>query len=233
MPMLSSAKRESLERLVTKCEANIETAREYLAGRGISLAQAQAYRLGVIGADAPRSLQYLRGRLAIPYLDRVGPAYVRYRCLGNHDCKIMEHPKYDGPAIEKPPLFNATAFFKKSPYLAVVEGEIDTIVMDGPVGVPAVGLPGSEYWRVGRRDHADFRVGLFENYETVFVIGDGDPAGDKMARLVGEDLYTAGVNMQIVRWDRGEDVNSIYLREGREGVLERLGLINGGTEEEG
>lgn len=181
-------------------------AAEYLAARGIDERLADTYLLGYVAEPLVGDEEYA-GRLAIPYLTSAGPIDIRFRSLGG------EQPKYLSRAGAKTHMFNVRALYKPSPWIAVCEGEFDTIIMDGAVGVPAVGVPGANNWR----DH--FRL-LLEDYELIFVLCDGDQAGRDFGKKVASEVDGA----TVVHLPDGTDVNDLYLAEGKEGLLKRLGL---------
>ncbi len=76
-------------------------------------------------------------------------------------------PKYGSPTGQKAHLYNVSDITLMSPYILVCEGELDTIIASGVLGIPAVGVPGVQAWK-------SHYPKLFGGYETVFVVGDND-----------------------------------------------------------
>jgi DNA primase len=59
-----------------------------------------------------------------------------------------------------------------------------------------------------------------EGFDRIFVIGDGDKAGQEFARNVSKKLDAA---LPVVMPD-GMDVNDVYLADGAVGVMNQLGV---------
>ena len=69
-------------------------------------------------------------------------------------------------------------------YVAVCTGEINTITLDHPCGIPAVGVPGDETWR----KHPEWRR-MFAGYSRVLVFPDDDESVTGVAgHVVGHDM---------------------------------------------
>jgi hypothetical protein len=96
-------------------ESNAPKAAAYLMTRGFSEPHAvdavDRFRLGVVD-DHP--MEYLIGRLSIPYQTMTGILGIKYRCLRDHDCKKDSCPKYLYDDGEEPRLFNASATLRSS-----------------------------------------------------------------------------------------------------------------------
>lgn len=183
-------------------------AAEYLLGRGISLEVAQSFQLGYV--DEPmEGHDWFKGRLAIPYLTPIGVSLIRFRSL-EPDPKR----KYDQEKGMRTPLFNVRDLHKSDPWVAVCEGELDTVVMSGVVGVPAVGIPGVDHWNTNKNAWAR----LLQDYENVFVVMDPDASGQKIvgeiARLVENPVV---INLPA-------DVNDTVNEHGPDWVLNKMGL---------
>ena len=84
----------------------------------------------------------MRGRLAIPYLTPTGPVDIRFRSIHPDDSH-----KYLSRAGSQQHIYNVLAFQQDSDIMCVCEGEIDTIVVNTMVGIPAVGMPGANGWK--------------------------------------------------------------------------------------
>lgn len=203
---LSTSQRRYLEAATEKYEAYVEYAGDYLAARGIPLEVARMFRLGVV-VDPLVGDEDMTGRLAIPFNTMSGVVDLRFRALGDQTPKYLSKPN----ATTR--LFNVGALMQETTTVAVCEGEMDTIVMNSLVGVPAVGVPGANNWR----EH--YRL-LLEDFEHVIVMCDGDQAGKDFGRKVAGEVDGA----VIVHLPDGQDVNELYLSEGAEGVRKRVGL---------
>lgn len=207
-PKVSSQRREFLERATeTYYRALPESAgAEYLKTRGITGQAAQHFRLGYL-SEPLEGHDWYRGRLAIPYITPTGVSQLRFRMLGDGK------PKYDQEAGTFTPLFNVRDLHREEPWIALCEGEIDTITM-WMCGVPAVGLGGVSQWTA----HKDVYRRLLEDYERVFIVMDPDDAGQGMAKEIARTL-TDPVNVVL-----HGDVNDTFLLEGQGAILRALGL---------
>lgn len=201
---LSKSHRKSLDEKISLWEKNLHQAEPYLNARGIGLETAQKYRLGVVRD----SRNYRNGWLSIPYLTKLaGPAGVKFRCTESHECKLFGHGKYDAPLGQPVRIYNTPALFKGS-FLAICEGELDALVLDGLVGLPAVGIPGSGVWQ-------NYWDTLFSGFVNILVYTDGDEAGDNLYKQVKKVAHWA----ECVRMPEGEDVNSMYVKHGSDWFL--------------
>lgn len=209
---LSSSVRASLEQATATYEEFAPLARTYLEGRGIDLAVAGTFRLGFVEIPEVGHDMFV-GRLAIPYLTKAGPVNIKFRCIEPHDCKETGHGKYMGLPGRQSNIYNVLAFFRDSPHIALCEGEFDALVLDSLVGIPAVGIPGATNWK----KHFER---CFTDYERVFIFADGDEAGRDFAKHVSSLID----GTTIVAMPSGQDVNSVYLSEGAEGLRKRAGL---------
>lgn len=191
----------SLEEQVDRYARNISLAEEFLNGRGLTIEDAQTYRLGVVVSDDwPETAPY-RGRLSIPYLTPSGVRDIRFRSLDGTDPKYMSRPGAHGL------MFNVGALWQDSHTIAICEGEMDAIVMDLYSGIPAVGIPGAQAWK-------KHFAKLFADYDRVLVIGDGDAAGRDFIRGVATKID----NAVPIYMDEGLDVNELYLLHGVDAV---------------
>lgn len=209
LPKLSVQRRELLAQATERySEALVgSAAEEYLNSRGIPVEVAQRFQLGFV-SDPLEGHERFRGRLAIPYLTPTGPVGMRYRALGD------EEPKYDSEAGQRTALFNVRDLHRSEPWIAVCEGELDTVVMSGVVGVPAIGIPGVEHWNKS----GSVWSRLLQDYETVFIVMDPDKAGQKAVKQIA-----AMVENPVVI-DLPADVNDTVQDKGAEYVLEQMGL---------
>lgn len=179
----------------------------------MSLATAQAARLGVV-TDPDPGHELATGRLSIPYVTRAGVVDIKFRCLKHTDCKAEGCVKYLALPNSESHLYNVAAFFVVSDVIAVCEGELDTDVLHYEIGVPAVGCPGVQRWQ----PHFSR---CFSDYGRVIVPADGDEAGKDFVGRVSRELGPSALPIYL---PTGHDVNSLYLAEGKDGLLARLGL---------
>lgn len=207
MPKLSASQRKYLDKATSHYAAQVGAAAEYLQARGIDQATAATHRLGCVIDPLPGDEDYV-GRLAIPYLTMNGTCDLRFRALQDG-----QTPKYLGRPNATTRLFNVGALLTSSPVVAVCEGEIDTIVMDSLVGIPAVGVPGANNWK------PHYRL-LLEDAERVVVFCDGDTAGRDFGKKVAGELD----NVTLVHLPEGMDVNECYQQQGAAWLRGRAGL---------
>ena len=203
---LSVSQRKSLAETTALYETQAGLAEEYLAGRGIPMSTAATYRLGVVGT--PRNGdEDVAGRLAIPYLVPSGQVVdIRFRAI-----QPEQSPKYLGRPNSVTRMYNTRALLTDSPVIVVCEGELDTLVMDGIVGQPAVGVPGVSNWK------PHFRL-LLEDFDTVLVFCDGDQPGRDFGKRVCHELD----NARAVHLPDGMDVNEALLVNGVDWLRGRL-----------
>jgi DNA primase len=202
---LTKSQRDYLELAVSSYQKHLHLAEEYLTSRGISEQVANTFRLGVVAEPLIGHEQY-RGRLAIPYLSPTGVTDIRFRSLDNSE------PKYLGLAGAKTHLFNASTVLSADNFIAVTEGEIDTMTLTA-CGIPAVGVPGVNNWK----PHYNR---ILQDFEVVYVFGDGDQAGQDFARVLAKEISGA----HVISMEDGEDVNSLYVKYGSGFIREKIGL---------
>lgn len=208
----AASSRASLERATASYQGYLGLAEDYLGARGIDLAVAATYRLGVVGEPEVGHEQMV-GRLAIPYLTRAGVVDIRFRCMEDHVCKEAGCPKYLGSAAARTHLYNVDAIIRAGSTIAITEGELDALVLDGVVGVPAVGVPGATSWK-------EHYPRCFDDFERVLVFADGDTAGKDFGKKLAHELETA----VIVQMPDGMDVNEVLLAEGASHLRARAGV---------
>lgn len=203
---LSSEQKKFLESAVSHYEKNIHLAEGYLASRGLDLAVAGTYRLGVVQDPLPGNEQYV-GRLAIPYITKTGVIDIRFRDMTN-----TSDVKYLGLPGAETHLYNVTSIFRSSTVIGICEGEIDTITLE-QCGITAVGVPGANNWK-------KHYSRVLRDFSRIIVFADGDQAGQDFGRHISKELgYVTIINMPD-----GEDVNSVYCTQGPEAIRERAGL---------
>lgn len=151
----------------------------------------------------------MRGRLTLPYLSRAGVVSLKARALGEG-----QQPKYVGLVGVEPHLYNSLAFHRDSDVIAVCEGELDALVADAVVGIPAIGIPGVKTWQ-------PWHYRCFAGYERVFVLVDSDEAGQGLADKIVHDLRDQAV---LVPPPAGLDLNDWLLRDGPEAIRRACGV---------
>jgi DNA primase len=201
---LSRSQKVLLEKATNHYEQHLPLAEEYLLHRGISLEIAKRIRLGVVADPLPGQEQFIN-RLAIPYLTPTGVVDVRFRSMG------PEEPKYMGMAGTSTRLYNVNALHTAGNFIAVCEGEIDAITLRYSCGIPAVGVPGANAWKrhYGR---------LLADFETIYVFADGDQPGSDFAKSLSKEFNS----VIIMQMPDGEDVNSMFLRNGSAYFTEKI-----------
>lgn len=176
-----------------------------LAERGISEQVAGRFQLGTI-TDPMNGHEMYEGWISIPYITAMG------HCVGFKFRRLDDgKPKYGSPTGQKAHLYNVTDVLLASPYIVVCEGELDTVITSGVLGIPAVGVPGVQAWK-------PHFAKLFNGYDTVYVVGDNDIKEDgsnpgmEFAKRVANEI----LNSTIVTLPPGMDINDYYLAHGAE-----------------
>ena len=176
-----------------------------LSERGISEEVAALYSLGTV-ADPMNGHELHEGWISIPYLTAMN------HCVGFKFRRLDDaKPKYGSPTGQKAHLYNVVDTTILSKHIVVCEGELDTVIVSGVLGIPAVGVPGVQAWK-------PHFAKLLSGYDTVYIVGDNDvkedgsnPGADFSKRVSQEVL-----NGQIVHLPAGMDINDYYLAYGAE-----------------
>ena len=174
-----------------------------LDARGISEVTASRFQIGTI-TDPINGHEMYEGWISIPYITASGS------CVGFKFRRLDEgKPKYGSPTGQKAHLYNVSDVTIMKPYIVVCEGELDTIIVSGELGIPAVGVPGVAAWK-------PHFPKLFSGYETVYVVGDNDvkedgsnPGAEFSKRVANEVM-----NSTIVTLPPNMDINDYYLAHG-------------------
>jgi DNA primase len=174
-----------------------------LDARGISEVVAAKYQIGTI-TEPINGHEMYEGWISIPYITAGGS------CVGFKFRRVDEgKPKYGSPTGQKAHLYNVADITIMKPYIVVCEGELDTVIVSGVLGIPAVGVPGVAAWK------SHFPK-LFGGYETVYVVGDNDvkedgsnPGAEFSKRVANEVM-----NSTIVTLPPNMDINDYYLAHG-------------------
>lgn len=208
MSPLTNVQRRSLERAASTYENYVEEAEEYLAGRGISLADARTARLGVVRDPIPGH-EGMVGRLAIPYLTRAGVVHMNFRCTRDHICKtVPKHPKYTMFRGAGVALFNMQAIHDAGQSIAIAEGEISAW-SSTKAGVPCVATSGAdkfpEHWKL-----------IFEDFSSVYYWKEADDGGKTFEDKVRSIIPTA-IRIEL---PSGEDPNTLWVKGGAQAIRE-------------
>ena len=202
----SVSQKELLGKAARKYAESIHQAGAYLASRGITEEVARQALLGVVTEPEPGHEQYV-GRLAIPYITKTGTVDIRFRSLNP-----AVEPKYMGLTGAETKMYNVLDVEKAGDYIAVCEGELDALTLSKCVGIASVGVPGANGWK---RHYTR----LLADFERVFIFADGDQAGREFANSLARELPVTTITLPD-----GEDVNSIYVSEGKEYFLDKIQL---------
>lgn len=214
--MLSDSVRLSLEEATARYAASVDQAAEYLVARGISHEAALDFRLGRV-VDPVSGHDRFRGMLSIPYLSVGGVTAIKFRCLEDHDHRAHGGGKYDGPS-QKARLFNSRACSTGGDLAIITEGELDAVVAQSVLGVPAVGTPGTTWMKHWPRILSDFdRVIVVADHDAK---EDGSDPGVKHADKVRRSI----VGSEVVVPPEGYDLTEWVLAEGADRVKEVMGL---------
>lgn len=186
---------------------------KYLEGRGISERVAGLFSLGVVTDPAPGHEQH-KGWLSIPYITALG------MCVGFKFRRLDDgKPKYGSPLGQKSHLYNVSDITRTSSRIVVCEGELDTVIVSGVLGIPAVGVPGVAAWK-------PHFAKLLSGYDVVYIVGDNDlkedgtnPGAEFSRRVAGEVL-----NGIIVQLPPSMDINEFYTRNGVDATKHLLGV---------
>ena len=209
--MLNAEQKNLLTEAANRYSRNLTPqAASYLEGRGITKEVADRFLLGSV-LEPSAGHEHSAGRLSIPYQTPTGVVGMKFRSIDGGT------PKYLYPTGQKVGLFNVVDLHKYSDAIAICEGEIDTIILSGIVGIPAVGVAGVSQWK-------PWFPKLFEGYKNIYIYADNDVKedgrnpGQELAKRIKEDLDKATV-MQL---PDNEDINDIYLNHGVEWFYDRI-----------
>jgi len=184
---------------------------DYLEGRGLSAETVKQAGFGQI-CEALAGHEYLLGRLVIPYIGPKGNIYnLRFRCMEHQDCKAegcsskyMSLPGYPSR------VFDVRSLVSADDSIHVTEGELDAVTLHA-CGLAAVGIPGVENMP------AHFPR-MLAGFSSVTLWADGDDAGRKFAGTFSK----AVPNARVLSMTADMDVNSVYVRDGKAGILALL-----------
>ena len=209
--MLNKEQRQSLTDAAQRYHESLtmETA-SYLKGRGITKEVAATFLLGSV-VEPSAGHEHSVGRLSIPYRTPAGIVGMKFRSIDE------SVPKYLYPTGQKVGLFNVVDLHVFSDTIAICEGEIDTIILSGLVGIPTVGVAGVSQWK-------EHFPKLFESYKNILIFADNDikesgqNPGQELAKRIKEDLNQATVIMM----PDNMDVNDVFLAHGSDWFTDKL-----------
>ena len=201
---LSNSHRQFLLRATQQYASQIEVAKDYLLTRHLSVEEARTFHLGVV-VDPMPGHEGFKNRLAIPYITPSGVVDIRFRAMGDID------PKYMGMVGAKTTMFNTPACFVQSKYICVTEGEFDCIMMSVKTNHPTVGIPGANNWK-------PHYSRILDDFDMVIILTDGDTAGAEFGKKITRELP----NANVIAMPEGEDVNSVFIKLGKEWIDERV-----------
>jgi len=211
--MLNVEQKKSLTEAAERYHANLTPmAASYLEARGITEEVAVKYLLGSV-VEPSAGHEHSVGRLSIPYQTPTGVVGMKFRTIDDTP------PKYLYPTGQKVGLFNVNDLHIFSNTIAICEGEIDTIILSGLVGIPAVGVAGVSQWK-------PWFPKLFEGYGRIFIFADNDVKedgrnpGQELAKRIKEDLDHA----TVVMLPDNQDVNDVFLATGKEWFNDRVSV---------
>jgi DNA primase len=109
-------------------------------------------------------------------------------------------------------MYNVLDVERAGDFIAICEGELDTLTLSACVGIPCVGVPGANSWK-------KHYTRLLADFERVYVFADGDQPGKEFATSLSRELPVT-----IINFPDGEDVNSYYIKYGADAIREKAGL---------
>lgn len=209
-PRVTPLRRDFLEAATASYSMTLKDspeAVEFLKSRGIDGATALKFRLGFVESPLENH-DGMQGMLSIPYVTPTGVTAIRFRRLQG------DGGKYHQETGSFSPLFNVRDLHRPERYISICEGELDAVIMSGLCGVPAVAIPGTGQWNKRGKIYSR----LFQDYDKVFIVMDPDKAGQDIAPNIAKYVPNP-VNVVLPF-----DVNDTFLANGREFILQELGL---------
>ena len=174
-----------------------------LEERGISELVAAKFQLGTV-TDPLNGHELYEGWISIPYITALG------NCVGFKFRRLDDgKPKYGSPTGQKAHLYNVSDVTVMSKHIVVCEGELDTVIVSGVLGIPAVGIPGVQAWK----PHFSR---LLSGYYSIYIVGyndvkeDGSNPGADFAKRVHQEV----LNGVIISLPPNMDINDYYLAYG-------------------
>lgn len=221
---LSRQQRNALQAAATAYHSQLTSrAGSYLAARGLGQDDANGHLLGEVCEPAPGHDRFA-GMLSIPYLSRAGVLGFKFRCMEQHDCKALGHPKYDSPSGQRARLYNVNALLTTGDTIALVEGEMSAIVLQAHTGVPTVGTPGTQWVK----EHPHWPR-CFSDFERILVVADHDVTEDGRTdpgKGVGhaKRIVNSLPGAELILPPAGLDPDEWVLAEGGDLVMMTMGV---------
>ena len=192
-----------------------EATLKYLEGRGISEEVAALYQLGTVTDPLPGHEGHT-GWLSIPYITAMG------LCVGFKFRRLDDgKPKYGQPLGATTHIYNVSDITKRSARIVVCEGELDTVLVSGVLGLPAVGIPGVANWK-------NHYPRLLNGYDTVYIAADNDipktEDGDNPGQLFAKRVASEVTNSVIVSLPLGMDITDYYMVNGYDESRKLFGI---------
>ena len=194
-----------------------EATLKYLKDRGISEEVAALYSLGTV-TEPMNGHELHVGWLSIPYITAMGV------CVGFKFRRLDDgKPKYGQPVGATTHLYNVSDITKRSSKIVVCEGELDTVLVSGVLGLPSVGCPGVANWK-------PHYPRLLNGYDTVYIAADNDipkeEGGDNPGHLFAKRVASEVMNATIVTLPPGMDITDYYLQNGYDETRRLLGVAS-------
>lgn len=217
---LSNSQRRSLDSFLRYPIGEVASA--YLASRTL-LGVATDLRLGEVPAN-PSNPEHRRyaGRLVIPSFSARGTVVdMALRCMRDHDCGPEGCPKFLFlPGISKR-LYGLDDLSGREIHIA--EGHPDRMTLKA-CGLAAVGVAGVNAWR-------PYHKRLFAGAEQVYFWAQADDKGQSEG--LGERIRSSLAGLRVIMVEDGEDLNSFFVKHGKQAVLDLLDDGEAGAEPEG
>lgn len=177
--------------------------------RALSLETIKQFQLGAV-LNPVASNESVRGFISVPYLSPTGVLSMRFRRPPESDAPM----KYWSPKGTKTRVFNTLALLNPGHWLAICEGEFDTIAAT-QAGIPAIGIPGVQSWKPYMRH-------MLNGFSRLIVLADNDDKGQGNAfgEMVAEQLEET----KVILAPPGHDVNSTLKELGIHGLREHFGI---------
>lgn len=220
MTKLDASQRSWLEEQCSRYQKSTDQgAVSYLAGRGVPPSAQDSFRLGLVH-DAPPEHRKYEGMLSIPIIKMGVVQGMRFRCI-SQACKVNsreedhgEHPKFLSLPGSRTWLYNTDALLDPTDELEMTEGEPDSWILSGHLGLSVVGLPGVDTWKAN-----PWWVDLFEGHRKIRLWKDPDKAGNRLA-----DQIAKALGSRLVVVELPDDVNWTYRDHGVGALIEAGGL---------
>lgn len=218
MEPLSNVARRSLESLLQYPLG--EAGRAYAESRGLGEV-ASALKLGEVSASPRPEHRRYAGRLVIPSFSARGTVCdMALRCMKDHDCGAEGCPKYLFlPGVPKR-LYGLDDLALGGSTIHIAEGHPDRMTLKA-CGLPALGVAGVNAWK-------QYHARLLAGYEQVFFWAQADDKGQSEG--LGERIRSSFSRVSVILVESGEDLNSFYVKHGKQAVLD---LLDTGEDPEG